>query len=111
MAVVAGVFLVLHGLVHVAVWLAPPNPDAPFDPRRTWALREGWPLIRTLAVAATSILVIAGALVLADASAAPATAIAGAVLSLILVVLTFNRWLLGAVAIDVAIVWIALSNA
>jgi hypothetical protein len=48
-------------------------------------------------------------LVLAGAQAGAALAVVGAVVSLTLVLLTFHPWLLGAVAIDVAIVVVALT--
>jgi hypothetical protein len=47
--------------------------------------------------------------VLAGADAGAALAVAGAVVSLALVLLTFHPWLLGAVAIDVAIAAVALT--
>lgn len=108
MSVLAGLFLLAHGLVHLAVWLAPASADAPFDPRRSWLLGDArWPL-RPLAVLACGLFVLAGALVLGDSGPAGGTAVAGAAVSLALVVLTFNRWLVFAVAINVAIIVIAL---
>ncbi len=56
-----------------------------------------------------SLLAGSGVLVLAGAQAGAALAVVGAVVSLTLVLLTFHPWLLGAVAIDVAIVVVALT--
>ena len=109
MTVVAGVFLILHGLVHIAVWLSPRSPDMPFDARRSWLLGQSWPLVRTLAVVSCALLVASGLLVLLGAGTGASVAVAGAAVSLLLVVLTFNRWLLGAVAIDLAIIAVALT--
>jgi hypothetical protein len=41
MSVLGGLFLIAHGLVHLAVWLPEPK-DAPFDPGHSWLLGEGY---------------------------------------------------------------------
>ncbi len=108
MSALAAIFLVAHGLVHLAVWLPPAARDAPFDPRRSWLLGEARTLTRTLATLACAIFMLAGVLVLPGTGVGGAVAVAGAALSLLLILLTFNRWLTGAVAIDVAIVLVVL---
>lgn len=108
MAVVAGVFLVVHGLAHLALWVAPPAPDAPFDPRESWLLGDIGALSRALAVLACALFVSAGMLVLGAAGPAAVLAVAGAIVSLLLVLLTFHRWFLLAVAINIAIIVIAV---
>ncbi len=108
MSLLAGLFLVAHGLVHLAVWVAPPPPDAPFDSRRSWLLGDASSLSQTLAIAACAVFVLAGVLVIAAADLGATLALAGAVTSLVLVLLTFNRWFVFAVAINVAIIAIAL---
>jgi hypothetical protein len=105
MEVAAGLFLIAHGLVHLGVWLAPVKDDAPFDPRQSWILGEAGAVSRILAIVAAALLITAGVLVLGDGGAA--LAVAGAAVSLLLIVITFNRWLLGAVAINIAIVILA----
>jgi hypothetical protein len=107
MIALAGVFLIAHGLVHGAVWLAPHPQDTPFDPCKSWLLGPIGPLARALAGAAGLGFVVVGTVTLADGGAA-AGAAAAALVSLLLVALTFNRWLSGAVAINVAIAVIAL---
>lgn len=109
MRVLAGLFLIAHGLVHVAVWVAPAPPDAPFDSRHSWLVGDAGRFAPTLAAAACALLVLAGILVLAGAGPAAVAAVAGAATSLALVSLTFNRWLVLAVAFDVAIIAIALA--
>lgn len=104
----AGLFLIAHGLVHVAVWVAEPKDDAPFDPRRSWLIGDARRPARRGAIGACVLLVVAGALTLAGA-AVPAVTVAGATVSLVLVLVTFNRWLLAAVAINVAIVAVTLA--
>jgi len=65
-------------------------------------------LTRGLAVAACALFVIAGVLVLVGAGAAAAVAAIGAAVSLGLVGLTFHPWFSFAVAINVAIIVVAL---
>ena len=109
MTTLAGLFLIAHGLVHIAVWIPDPKENAPFDPRHSWLLGDAGRFTHVLAVGACVIFVVAGILVLAGADVGAAMAVAGAGISLFLVFLTFNPWLLGAVAIDIAIVILALS--
>ena len=109
MTTFAGVFLILHGFVHAAVWLAPPADDAPFDPCRSWLLGRIGPPARFLAAGSLVLFLIASLLPLGGGGAAASTAAAGAAMSLVLVALTFNRWLSAALAIDVAIVVLALA--
>ena len=108
MPFLAGLFLIAHGLVHVPVWIAAPPEGAPFDARHSWLLGEPRGLVQTLAIVAALLFAIAGTLVIAGAGPGAGLAIAAAAVSLLLVALTFNRWLLGAVAINLAIVAIAL---
>ena len=109
MSVIGGLFLVLHGLVHLAIWLPEPKDDAPFDPGHSWLLGAARGPARGLAIAAGALFVLAGVLVLTGAPSCAAAAVAGAAVSLALVVLTFHPWLLGAVAIDAAIAVVALT--
>jgi hypothetical protein len=108
-AVLAGIFLIAHGLVHIVVWVAPPPPDAPFDSRHSWLLGEAAPLAKALAVISCVLFVPAGVLVLAGAGLGGALAVAGAAVSLTLVLLTFHPWFLIAIAINIAIAVVALS--
>ncbi len=109
MTALAGLFLIAHGLVHLAIWLQQPSDDAPFDPRRSWWPGASERLIRALAVIACALFVPAGALVLAGAGLGAALAVAGAAVSLLLVTLTFHPWFAGAVVVDIAIAVIALT--
>lgn len=109
MSALAGLFLIAHGLVHIAVWLATPAPDAPFDPHRSWLLGDCAAQSRALAILACLLLVAAGALVLLGAGLGPPVAVAGAASSLVLVLLTFHPWFIAAVAINVAIIVVALA--
>jgi hypothetical protein len=111
----AGLFLIAHGLVHPAVWATPFDPArARFDPRHSWlAARAGLEEVARsvavgLALVAAGCFLLAGIAVLGDASWAPGVAIAGAVVSLVLTVVSFNRWLWLNVVINAAILVIAL---
>jgi len=109
MTLLAGLFLIAHGLVHIAVWIAPPPPDAPFDSHRSWLFGDFGPGSRLLAGVACALLVVSGVLVLFGAGAGAAVAIAGAATSLVLTLLTFHLWFIAALAINIAIVAIALA--
>lgn len=108
MSVLAGLFLIAHGLVHLAVWIAPPPPDAPFDSHHSWLLGDAGGPSRMLAAAACALFVVAGIVVLAGAGLGAALAVAGAAVSLALVLLTFNRWFVFAIAINAAVVVVAV---
>ena len=107
MDVVAGLFLIAHGLVHLGVWLPPAMPDAPFDPHHSWLLGEAGALTRILAVVAAGLLIAGGVLALGGGGAALAAA--AAAVSLLLIAITFNAWLIAAVAIDVTIIAVAVA--
>lgn len=109
MSVLGGLFLVAHGLLHLAIWLPAPTGRAPFDPGRSWRFGDVRLPARVLAVAAAGLLSLAGVLVLVGGDAGATPAVAGAAVSLALVLLTFHPWLLGAAAIDVAIAVVALA--
>jgi hypothetical protein len=107
-SVLGGLFLVAHGLVHLAIWLPAPREDARLTPATRGCLVPfGGP--RTLAVAAGSLFALAGVLVVAGADAGAAVAMAGAVVSFALVLPTFYAWLLGAVVIAVSIAAVAFT--
>jgi len=104
--VVIGVFLIAHGLAHLAVY-APPAADAPFDPARSWLFgRRIRPLALTLGAVAALIFVIAGIGLLAHQDWWQAASVVGASASLVLLALFFHPWLSFGVAINVAIIWV-----
>ena len=108
MSVLGGLFLVAHGLVHLAIWLPAPRQDAPFDPGSSWLFGAVRRPARALAVAAGALFALAGVLARRSGRGA-ALAVTGAAVSFALVLLTFHPWLLGALAIDVAIAVVALT--
>ena len=102
-------FLVLHGLVHAAVWAAPVDDDAPFDPKQSWlldglGLGGGTRMLSVLlALAATVGFVAVGIGLLAQQGWWRPLAVATAAASLGLILLYFNPWLSVGLAIEVAV--------
>ena len=107
-------FLVVHGLIHLAIWLPHPEPDAekppPFVPEHSAVLQ----LTKTspvtarraavwLAGATAAAYVLAGVLVAMDTASAGAVAAAAAVLGLLLKGLYFNPWLSMGVLLDLTV--------
>jgi fatty acid desaturase len=90
------------------IWMPEPKADATFDPGRSWLFGEARRTARALAAATAALFGAAGILVMLGAGSAAGLAVVGALASLVLVLLTFHPWLLGAVAIDVAIAVVAL---
>jgi hypothetical protein len=111
--IVVGVLLVAHGLVHL-LWFAPnDDPTWPFRLDRSWLLPDA--TRKPVAVVLVALVVVAFALlglavwgVPGLASIWPALAVVGALASLAALVLLFDRQLLWGVAIDVALIVVAL---
>lgn len=113
--IVLGVLLVAHGLVHL-LWLAPSDNAAwPFRLDRSWLVSES----AAKSVAGVLIaLIVAGFALLALAvwgvpgltSIWPVLAVGAAAASLAALVLFWDRQLLWGVAIDVALIVVALSH-
>ena len=108
MTALAGLFLILHGLIHIPVWVAPAPRDAPFDSRRSWLLGDVTGASRTLAVVCCVLFVASGGLVLAGFDAGAVVAAVAAALSLLLAGVTFNRWFLAALVINAGIIIVAV---
>jgi hypothetical protein len=108
MAVLAGLFLTAHGLVHLAIWIPEPRDETPFDPHHSWLLGDAVSLSKALAVISCVLFVPVGILVIAGAGLGAALAIAGAGFSLLLVLLTAQPWFAFAAAINVGIILVAL---
>lgn len=105
--VVIGLFLIAHGLIHVAVYVPPAADDAPFDPVRSWLFRRRLRhLAVTLAAITALIFVVAGIGILAHQDWWQAASVAGASASLALLALFFHPWLGFGVAINVAVIWV-----
>lgn len=105
--IAVAVLLFVHGFVHLRVWWWG-FPQSPFDPRRSWLIGETRAVSVALAVLAGALLMLAGAGYLTQQDWAAYTAIGGSLLSLVLIVLVFNPWLLLGLAIDVAVIALAV---
>jgi hypothetical protein len=113
------VFLVVHGLLHLAVWLPAPDPEKapPFDPGRSRVLTvshvSAFAARRTaavLAATACALYVVAGATVAFGAGWAPGVAAVAAVTGLVLKLLYFNPWLLVGIGLDAIVLLAALAE-
>jgi hypothetical protein len=103
--VLLGVFLIAHGLVHVAIWAPKYDPEkAPFDASHSWLLGDQRPLARVLAFSAAAILIVAGSALLAQGGWWRPTAVVGLSVSTALLVLYFNRWYLFILAVNLALI-------
>jgi len=111
--IVAGLFLIAHGLVHL-LYLAPRpegDPNYPFVPEGRWFSRAvglqpsaAKAIAGTLAISCAVAFVISGIALLANAELWESAAVVGSVISLVLMLLFFHPWLLLGIAIDTAIV-------
>jgi hypothetical protein len=104
--ILLGLFVIAHGVVHLAVWGPPPSEDAPMQTARSWLLGDVRPLAVGLAVAAAALLAAGGIAFLATAGWWPWLVVAGSAVSVLLIALTFTPWWLFGLAIDAALlVW------
>jgi hypothetical protein len=102
-------FLAVHGLLHLAIWVPPPQPQdsAPFRPDHSAVLTAVRTpavavrsLARGLALGAAVMYVLAAVGVAVGAGWAAAAALVAALLGLLLKGLYFHPWLLLGIALD-----------
>lgn len=107
----AGLFLVVHGLLHLAIWLPRSAPgEVPFDTMHSWLfgdMRVGAAVLGALACVG---FVVAGVAFLAGASWWTTAAINASAVSLLLMALTFTPWWLLGIVINIVIVVLAARN-
>ena len=114
-------FLILHGLLHLAIWMPHPTQDPdtppPFIPDHSALLTAMQApasittrLARALALATTTAYLLAGGAVGGDTSLAAPAAVAAAALALALKALFFHPWLTVGVLLDVAVLTSALTR-
>jgi hypothetical protein len=108
---VAG-FLIVHGLVHVALYVIQPKADAkpPFDSGHSWVLagmhvaaRPARVTSMTLSWLTAALFTVAGLALLVDADVWAPTAVAAAVSALVLKLAYFHPWLLIGLALDAGV--------
>lgn len=114
-------FLILHGLLHLAIWMPHPaqDPDKPppFVPDHSALLTvvkvrtdTTARLARALALATASAYLLAGSMVGLDAPWAAPTAVTAAALGLALKALFFHPWLTVGVLLDVTVLMSAVTD-
>ena len=110
--VLLAVFLIVHGLIHGAIYAIPKAADekAPFDPGHSWALASLGVAVRparltatTLAWLCAGLFALAGVLLLAGVGGWTATAVAAVVIALVLKVGYFHPWLSLGVLLDLGV--------
>jgi hypothetical protein len=118
MTTVFALFLIAHGLLHIAIYAMPKDPSkpAPFDPSHSWVLASrdteqsvmhSSSIAAALTVAAAY--AAAGWLLLFGASWV-AAALVGAALGVALKVLWFHPWLTIGLALDLSVLAAALTG-
>lgn len=112
---VAGVFLIVHGLITGAIWIPPQRGgELPgLGSRASWLFANSRPMMILLGATAAGTLGLAGIGVLAQQDWWAAVAAVGAVLSLALIVATFTPWWSAAVLINLvvlSVVWQPISE-
>lgn len=105
---VMGGFVLAHGVVTAAIWVAPKAPDTPFEPAHSWLLGDSRRLSALLAAAAGVGLVLTGVGVLADQGWWAGLGAASATLAIVLMLLYFNHWLVLGIAISASILYASL---
>ena len=107
---IAGLLLVAHGLIHLAIWLPKADPKAPFDAGHSPFAGNVRRTAAALAVAAAVVLTAGGVGLIAGAPWWLPATITGATLSAALLLLTFNKWWLIALGINAAIIVLAVQQ-
>jgi hypothetical protein len=100
---ILGLFLIAHGLVHLAIWLAPSTKNAPFDVHHSPLFGDVGILATLLGVAAGTVFVISGIGYLTGQAWWAVTAVIGAGMSTGLMLLTFTPWWIIGIAINMII--------
>lgn len=116
MRFLAGLLLLGYAFVHLAVWLPPYDPDRrAFDAKHSQLLINAqvdergarWAAVGG-AVAVAAVFLLAGFATIRGETWANEVSAGGAVLSMMLVALYYNPWLLPLVVVDLAIIVVAL---
>jgi hypothetical protein len=107
---IAGLFLVAHGLIHLAIWLPKADPKAPFDAGHSPFAGNVRHTAAAMAVAAAVVLAAGGLGLIGGASWWQPATITGAALSTALLLLTFNKWWLIALGINAAIIVLSVQQ-
>ena len=107
--VIAGLFLILHGVINAAIWI-PPQRGAKlpgFGSQASWLFAGVRPAVVTLAIVAAGGFVISGAAYLAQSPWWAPIGILAATASLALIIATFTPWWSGAIIMNAVIIYAA----
>lgn len=99
------VFLIAHGLVHVAIWAPKYDPEkVPFDASHSWLIGDQRPLARVLAFGAAALLVLAGIALWSQGGWWRPTAVVGLSVSTVLLLLYITPWYLFILPVNIALI-------
>jgi hypothetical protein len=111
--VLFGIFIILHGLIHAAIWLSPASREGAFDPRRSWILDSiglQTDVIHAVAVVlgiVAALALVGGAIgLLAHQGWAHIPLLVGSGVSILLIAAYFNPWMSLAILLDLGIVYL-----
>jgi hypothetical protein len=100
------VFLIAHGLVHVAIWAPRYDPEkAPFDASHSWLIGDQRPLAQVLAFAAAALLVLAWIALWSQGGWWRPTAVLGLSVSTVLLLLYITPWYLFILPVNIALIF------
>jgi len=106
-------FLIVHGLIHMGIWLIPKPTDpqkAPFDPWHSWLAGDQRAIAQAIAVTAALLFLAAGVGLIAHAGWWRPATVAAASVSLVLMALYFHPWLILGIGLNAgliaAILWL-----
>jgi hypothetical protein len=105
-----GGFVIAHGLVTAALWAAPRKPDSPFDSTHSWLLGDVRSVAVVMAMVAALGFVLAGIGFLTHQSWWGGFGIGAGALALVLMMLTFNPWLLAGIAISGGVLYAGVQS-
>lgn len=100
-------FLLVHGLIHLGIWMMPKPADpqqAPFDPWHSWVAGDRRTLAQALAAVAAILFVTAGAGLFGRADWWRPLTVAASGFSLLLMALYFHPWLSLGVGINAGLI-------
>ena len=103
-------FLIAHGGVHLAMWLSPTKPDAPFIASHSWLAGDQRGLAVVLAVLAASLLVVSGIGLWTGGSSWRLVAVTGLAVSFLVMILFFHPWFIPIQVVNasliIALLWL-----
>lgn len=107
--IAAGVFLILHGALHAAIWIPPQRhePTPGFGSQASWLFADVRAAVVSLAVVAAGGFALSGVAYLTEQTWWGGPAVGAAAASLALITATFTPWWSAAILIDLAIVYAA----